>query len=166
MEREELLSLPITMSFTIVISYRYSKSPFDHCSYNLKIDPFIEHVLIESCHLSAIQGAADWCGQKLNCPIARDPTTKRRHAQSGNWVYAQVERREPRHKWRSVYLSRDKLSINIPVYVTEAHYDDHSEHLMEYVRKGGGLIGIGSYKARSALLGVLIYHYMCVLMYN
>ena len=95
----------------------------------------------------AIQGAADWCGQKLNCPIARDPTTKRRHAQSGNWVYAQVERREPRHKWRSVYLSRDKLSINIPVYVTEAHYDDHSEPLMEYVRKGGGLIGIGSCQA-------------------
>ena len=111
----------------------------------------------------AIQGAADWCGQKLNCPIARDPTTKRRHAESGNWVYAQVERREPRHKWRSVYFSRDKLSINIPVYVTEAHYDDHSEHLMEYVRKGGGLIGIGPYQADHSKCEILkSYSYMCV----
>ena len=151
MEREELLSLPMTMSFTIMISYRYNKSPFDHYIYNPnKNGPLHWTFTYRILRFFAIQGAADWCGEKLNCPIARDPTTKRRHVQSGNWVYAQVERREPRHKWRSVYLSRDKLSINIPVYVTEAHYDDHSEHLMEYVRKGGGLIGIGSYQARSA----------------
>ena len=50
MEREELLSLPITLSFTIVISYRYSKSPLDHYIYNLKIDPLIEHVQIETCN--------------------------------------------------------------------------------------------------------------------
>ena len=31
--------------------------------------------------------------------------------------------------------------MSTPVYVTEGHYDDHGEHVMEYVRKGGGLIG-------------------------
>ena len=50
MERGESLSLPITMSFTIVISYRYSKSPLYHYIYNLKMDPFIENVHIESCN--------------------------------------------------------------------------------------------------------------------
>ena len=38
-------------------------------------------------------------------------------------------------------MTRDKLSMNIPVYLTEGQYDDHGEDVMEYVRNGGGLIG-------------------------
>ena len=38
-------------------------------------------------------------------------------------------------------MARDKISSKIPVYLTEGHYDDHGEELMEYVRNGGGLIG-------------------------
>ena len=56
-------------------------------------------------------------------------------------MYVQTPRNEPRNKWRSTYIARDKVSLKIPVYLTEGHYDDHGEQLMEYVRKGGGLIG-------------------------
>ena len=88
-----------------------------------------------------MQGAADWCGRKSNCPIVRDPTTKREN-EDGTWSYAQVERRVPRSKWRSTYVARGNVFSRIPVYLTEGHYDDHGEVLMEYVRNGGGLIGM------------------------
>ena len=96
--------------------------------------------LLNSETIIHAQGAADWCGKRINCPIIRDPTTKREN-EDGTWSYTQVERRVPRSKWRSTYVARDKISSKIPVYLTEGHYDDHGEELMEYVRNGGGLIG-------------------------
>ena len=105
-----------------------------------------------------IQGAADWCGRKVNCPIARDPTTKR-ETQDGNWAYIQSERRVPRNKWRSTYIAREKVSIKIPVYMTEGHYDDYGEELMEYVRGGGGLIGnLNQRKPFDYLLRVIVFN--------
>ena len=45
----------------------------------------------------------------------------------------------PQHEHR--FVSRDKLVEEKPqFYVTEGHYGDHSQDLLEYVRSGGGLI--------------------------
>ena len=37
-------------------------------------------------------------------------------------------------------VSRDKVTADVPAYITHGHREDHADHLMEYVRNGGGLI--------------------------
>ena len=85
-----------------------------------------------------IQGAVEWCGNRRNCPITVDPLTK---AWTGmGWQYMDVRRTRRRLPFHVSYVSRDKVTSDIPVYITEGHYEDHADHLMDYVRNGGGLI--------------------------
>ena len=99
----------------------------------------------------ALQGAADWCGRQKNCPISQDPSSKIWREGSG-WEYTMRVRQEPRYAWRGTYrsrtsyitkYSRDKMSSgggSVPVYITEGHYDDQADQLMDHVKAGGGLI--------------------------
>ena len=62
------------------------------------------------------------------------------------------------------FVGRDKLvQENPPFYVTEGHYEDNSEALLEYVRAGGGLI-VGGHawwweeKSNPGNLSCLLHH--------
>ena len=56
-------------------------------------------------------------------------------------------------------MARDKLRSDVDVYMTEAHYDDYAENIMEFVKNGGGLIGtsIGDIFACNRMLIYIIF---------
>ena len=89
-------------------------------------------------HGGLMQGAVDWCTNKRNSPITVDPLTKS-WTRMG-WQYKDVRRTRKDPPFPVTYVSRNDLTTDIPVYITEGHYDDHADHLMDYVKNGGGLI--------------------------
>lgn len=89
-------------------------------------------------HGGLMQGAVEWCANKKGCPISVDPLTKA--WTSMGWQYRDVKRTRRDPPFPVSYVSRDNVTKDIPVYITEGHYEDHADHLIEYVKNGGGLI--------------------------
>ena len=89
-------------------------------------------------HEGLMQGAIEWCTGTSNSPVFKDPLTKA--WRGGGWSYFDVRRIAKDSPFPVNYLDRKELSGDIPVYITEGHYEDHADHLMEYVKQGGGLI--------------------------
>ena len=90
------------------------------------------------CHGSLMQGVIDWCANKSNPRVAMDPQTK---AWTRNgWQYKDVKRTRRDPPFDVTYIERDKINKDFDVYITEGHYEDHADHLMEYVKNEGGLI--------------------------
>ena len=87
---------------------------------------------------SLIDGGDQW--KRLITRFVMDPNSKAWSRLENDWSYTKVGRRAmPQHDCQ--FVSRDNLlKENPPFYVTEAHYEDNSEALLEYVRNGGGLI--------------------------
>lgn len=101
-----------------------------------------EQLLANTC---VIQGAADWAAGYSaasieSCKIAADPKSKAWSRLENDWSYIQVGKRTlPYHDVQ--FVKREHVLVSNPsVYITEGHYDDHSEKLLRYVRNGGGLI--------------------------
>ena len=69
-----------------------------------------------------------------------DPRSKAWSRLEDDWCYISVGRRaSPNHNIQ--WVTRDNLlKVNPKSYITEGHYDDNRESLLEYVRNGGGLI--------------------------
>ena len=89
-------------------------------------------------HGGLMQGAIDWCtNQRNTTSIFVDPLTK---GWRRGWQYMDVRRTRKDPPFPVTFLDRNKLSADIPVYITEGHYEDHADHMMEYVKNGGGLI--------------------------
>jgi len=90
------------------------------------------------CHGGLMQGAIEWCANKANARVSMDPLTK---AWTRNgWQYKDVKRTRRDPPFEVTYIDRDKINQDYPVYITEGHYEDHADHLMEYVRNGGSMI--------------------------
>lgn len=96
------------------------------------------HEALCSTHKTCMQMVrylADWCGRQPNCPIARARFTKHNSQQWGSWAS---------HSWVlsmwSTLTRKQLLSDEVPVFITDGHSDDDADVVLEYVRKGGGLI--------------------------
>ena len=90
------------------------------------------------CHGGLMQGAIEWCANRSKPRVAMDPLTK---AWTRNgWQYKDVRRTRKDPPFDVTYVDRNDINQEHPVYITEGHYEDHADHLMEYVRNGGGLI--------------------------
>ena len=80
----------------------------------------------------------------MNIPkLYVDPKSKAWSRLEGDWVSVDLRQsvRSSVPNYNCQFITRDKLlAVNPPFYITQAHYDDHREDLLEYVRRGGGLI--------------------------
>ena len=76
----------------------------------------------------------DW--KRLVPRFVMDPLSKAWSRLANDWCYREVGRGAmPQHEHR--FVSRENLLQENPqFYVTEGHYGDHSESLLEYVRSG------------------------------
>ena len=77
------------------------------------------------CHKGLMQGAVEWCSGTTDSPVFKDPLSK------------SVCHRDP---FPVKYVGRGEVTGDMSVYITNGHYEDHVDHLMEYVKHGGGLI--------------------------
>ena len=110
---------------------------------------------------SVVDGGDQW--KTLIPKFVMDPLSKAWSRLENDWSYTQVERRAmPQHDCR--FVSRENLvQENPPFYVTEGHYEDNSQALLEYVRTGGGLI-VGGHawwwqeKSNPSSLSCLLHH--------
>jgi len=92
-----------------------------------------------------LSGAAQWVSSSPTPIVCADPVSR-----AGSlWQYINPWRnlKPPFDDMNSVgrqyLLGFQKLSTGPQVYITEGHYDDHKEDVIEYVRRGGGLIIAG-----------------------
>ena len=69
-----------------------------------------------------------------------DPQSKAWSRLENDWCYTPAGRQaRPQHDCQ--FVSRENICQEKPeFYITEGHYEDNSECLLEYVRTGGGLI--------------------------
>jgi len=96
-------------------------------------------------HEALMRGAMEWVkgfNDKEGVPlVSMDPVSRA----GGNWVYVNPLRR--RYPFEKTAVKRDQLMSNKEttprIYITEGHYDDHSDCVLDYVRNGGGLIIAG-----------------------
>ena len=110
---------------------------------------------------SVVDGADQW--KSLIPKFVMDPLSKAWSRLENDWIYDNVGRRAmPQHDCQ--FVSRENLvQENPPFYVTEGHYEDNSEALLEYVRAGGGLI-VGGHswwwqeKSNPSSLSCLLHH--------
>ena len=93
-----------------------------------------------------LSGAAQWVSSSPTPIVSADPVSR-----AGSlWQYInpwQLRLKQPFDDMNSVgrqYLLGFKEQYSGPqVYITEGHYDDHGEDVVEYVRRGGGLVIAG-----------------------
>merc|ERR1712004_727480 len=90
-----------------------------------------------------LSGAAQWVASSPSPVVSADPVSRA----GGNWVYINPWHRHLKQPFDDMnQVGRQNLldfqeQVEEPqVYITEGHYDDHGENVVEYVRRGGGLI--------------------------
>ena len=81
-------------------------------------------------------------GHKEHLPkMTVDPRSKAWSRLEGDWVGVRVGPGKTVPTYECDFLSRSRLlEVKPPMYVTQGHYDEGSEQVLEYVRRGGGLI--------------------------
>ena len=82
-----------------------------------------------------MKGVISWLSNNSRCQVHVDPLTK--VWTDFGWQYSNSQ---TSYSFPVTYINRTEISNAIKIYITEGHYDDHADHLMEYVRNGGGLI--------------------------
>ena len=82
-----------------------------------------------------MKGIISWCTNNSRCQVYVDPLTK--VWTEFGWEYANSQ---TSYSFPITYMDRNELSKSTKIYITEGHYDDYADHLMEYVRNGGGLV--------------------------
>ena len=96
-------------------------------------------------HRQLLSGAVQWVSGSPTPIVSADPVSRA----GPLWQYINPWRnlRPPFDDMNSVgrqhLLGFQELSTGPQVYITEGHYDDHGEDVIEYVRRGGGLIIAG-----------------------
>jgi len=97
-----------------------------------------EHLL---SHRPVMQGAMEWAGASAGLgqdQIMVDPVSYAWSRLARDWIPVVANSLPNPGLTR---LARDKLlKVRPRVYITEAHYAQHSETLLQYVREGGGLV--------------------------
>jgi len=90
-----------------------------------------------------LSGAAQWVASSPSPVVSADPVSRA----GGNWVYINPWHRHLKQPFddmnqvgRQSLLDFQEQVEEAQVYITEGHYDDHGENVVEYVRRGGGLI--------------------------
>ena len=81
-------------------------------------------------------------GHKKYLPkMTVDPQSRAWSRLEGDWVSVRVGPGKTVPTYECEFLSRSRLlEVKPPMYVTQGHYDEGSEQVLEYVRGGGGLI--------------------------
>ena len=82
-----------------------------------------------------MKGIMNWCTNSSRCRVYVDPITK--VWTEFGWHYANSQ---TPYSFPVTYVERNSISQAMKIYLTEGHYDDHADHLMEYVRNGGALV--------------------------
>ena len=70
-----------------------------------------------------------------------DPRSKAWSRLERDWVYKNVGVGQQVPTYNCDFIPRqDLLARSPPMYMTQGHYGDHNDQLLEYVRQGGGLV--------------------------
>ena len=77
------------------------------------------------CHEGLMQGAIEWCAGTADSPVFKDPLSRNEYHGDPFPVK---------------YVERNEVTGDMSVYIASGHYEDQADHLMEYVKQGGGLI--------------------------
>ena len=93
-----------------------------------------------------LSGAAQWVSSSLTPRVSADPVSR-----AGSlWQYINPWHRHLKQPFddmesvcRQFLLHYQEISLEPLVYITEGHYDDFREDVVEYVRRGGGLVIAG-----------------------
>ena len=93
-----------------------------------------------------LSGAAQWVSSSPTPIISADPVSR-----AGSlWQYINPWHRQLKQPFddmksvcRQFLLDFQEISSEPQVYITEGHYDDYREDVVEYVRRGGGLVIAG-----------------------
>merc|ERR1711963_279317 len=90
-----------------------------------------------------LSGVAQWVASSPSPVVSADPVSRA----GGNWLYINPWHQHLKQPFDDMnQVGRQNLldfqeQVEEPqVYITEGHYDDHGENVVEYVRRGGGLI--------------------------
>ena len=93
-----------------------------------------------------LSGAAQWVSSSPSPNVSADPVSR-----AGSlWQYINPWHRHLKPPFddmktvcRQFLLDYQEISLEPQVYITEGHYDDYREDVVEYVRRGGGLVIAG-----------------------
>ena len=93
-----------------------------------------------------LSGAARWVSSSMTPRVSADPVSR-----AGSlWQYINPWDRHLKQPFddmksvcRQFLLHYQEISLEPLVYITEGHYDDYREDVVEYVRRGGGLVIAG-----------------------
>jgi len=90
-----------------------------------------------------LSGAARWVASCPSPVVSADPVSRA----GDNWLYINPWHQHLKQPFddmnqvgRQNLLHFQEQVEEAQVYITEGHYDDHGENVVEYVRRGGGLI--------------------------
>merc|ERR1711963_263405 len=93
-----------------------------------------------------LSGAAQWVSSSTSPKISADPVSR-----AGSlWQYINPWHRHLKQPFddmanvcRQFLLDFQEICLEPQMYITEGHYDDYREDVIEYVRRGGGLVIAG-----------------------
>ena len=116
-----------------------------------KTTPVLKEIKSSHSVMFIISGCAMWLSDKktsYDCDVNQiipefyvDPNSHAWSRLAGGWCQVDVRGGANVPNYPVEYIQRrNLLKKNPPFYITQGHYDEHSDILLEYVKNGGGLI--------------------------